>query len=114
MGSKNYLDPVGNVASVGPFERYPVTVNGYLVPDLQALDHGEFVEIILDARWAIDVPHEYASRVIWMMSNIIAMGRGHACHPGPDTWTPEPQPNGVPPAYTKLLPFPGAAEEAPA
>lgn len=103
--SREFVDPLCNVASVGPFERFPVVVNGYLVPKLQAIDLSESVQVVFDDRWALDVPHELAGQVLIFLADVIAVMKGHQCHPGP-VWTPETLPNGQPPAYAKLLPLP--------
>lgn len=100
-----FLDPVHNVASIGPFQTWPAVVNGYLVPRLQIIDHGGKVEVIYDGRWSLDLPHEVAGQTIVLIADVIAVERGYPCHPGSDRWQPEPTPNGGRPAYTTARPL---------
>lgn len=90
-----------DVEPVGPFSRYPVVVNGWTVKGLQAqyADDGS-VSLVLDERFALDVPADRAASVIEFVADALAIGRGWSCHPRSENWTPD---NEIPPM--RLVPW---------
>lgn len=59
-----------------------VTIDGYAVPKVEARETntGLTTDICLDGRFGIQIPAEYASCVIWMIANAMAIGAGYSCH----------------------------------
>lgn len=59
---------------------YKVEVDGRAIPCLTMHYNGQdgHVSIVLDGRWEIDVPFEYAERVAWMIANANAIGQGYS------------------------------------
>ena len=74
-----------DVRSVGPFKRFPVVVNGWTVPYLQARyivdSEPSMVWLTLDNRLSVDVPADLAGQVIGFVADAIALGMGYPCHP---------------------------------
>lgn len=79
-----------DVRSVGPFDRWPVMVNGWTVPHLDARygDDGR-VWLTLDHRFAIDLDTDDAARVIEFVADAMAICLGWSCHPKSPEWTPD-------------------------
>jgi len=70
---------------VGPFESHRVIVGGRRVPFLEAHPvNGGKIGLILDGRFALDVPVADADRVIPFIADCIAVAMGYACHPHAD------------------------------
>lgn len=80
---REFHDVNTNVQSIGPFESYPVTLNGWTIPNLEAMTFagGTQVTLRLDKRFDLDVPAEIAGRVISFVADCIAVSMGYACHP---------------------------------
>lgn len=77
-----FHDPASGIESAGPFRRWPVTLNGWTVPHLEAKAHPEGdVVVTLDGRWELELPAEVAGRTIAFMADAIAVAMGYACHP---------------------------------
>ena len=59
-----------------------VTIDGYAVPKVEAreINTGLMTDICLDGRFGIQIPAEYASSVIWLIANAMAIGAGYSCH----------------------------------
>lgn len=99
--TNNFIDKRGDldVESVGPFDHYPVMVNGWSVPYLQARYREDGVTVTLDGRFGLDLPTELGGTVISFLADAIAIALGWSCHPRRD-WEPPAgyqSPNGVPP-----------------
>lgn len=86
-----------NAESIGPFHRYPLVVNGWTVPNVEAKlrNGGEKVTFTLDHRIEIDVPHEVAGSLAPWIADVVAVSMGYGCHPR-ETFSPgEPMPESV-------------------
>lgn len=58
---------------------YAVVVEGRSIPRLTMRDHSsDKITLILDGRFAIDVPKEHAQPFAWMIANALAIGEGYA------------------------------------
>lgn len=91
MNEREFADRRGgrDVRSIGPFDHFDVTVNGFTVPFLQAENRGSTeVTLHLDRRFAIDLPQDLAGQVIEFLADAIAVAMGYSCHPR-EGWTPE-------------------------
>ncbi len=76
---------------VGPFESHRVIVGGRRVPFLEAHPvNGGRIGLVLDGRFALDVPVANADTVIPFIADCIAVAMGYACHPHADE---EPRPS---------------------
>lgn len=85
-----FVDPVRAIASVGPFQRYPATMNGWTIPHLEVRETTEGVTLTLDHRFTLDLNEQtQPGAVIWFVANAIAVAKGYACHPTKDGWADE-------------------------
>lgn len=66
--------------SVGPFRVWNIKLHGYAVPFLQGRedDKGVF-HLMLDERFGMEIPKEYAEQVVWLIANAHALGAGYSC-----------------------------------
>lgn len=73
------------IATVGPFhsEHYEVTIDGYQVPKLKALKRkgaqDGIITLVLDGRFAIDIPDDQLDPWLWLVANAMAIGAGYSC-----------------------------------
>jgi hypothetical protein len=91
-----------DVESIGPFERFPLVVNGWTVPHLEAQnkrDGGVYVS--LDNRFGLDLPDELAGPVLSFMANVVAVAMGYPCHPRRGEEPPQSSP-----PWHRLSPLP--------
>lgn len=98
---EEFYDPVHNVASIGPFQRFPLTVNGWTVPNIQAKvrsDTDGRVSFTLDNRLGIDVPAAIAGALAAWIADVVAVSMGYACHPREGFQPGEQRPDPVAPA----------------
>lgn len=87
MGEFIDPNPTRNIRSVGPFHRYPVVMNGWTVPNLEAQETRRGVTLTLDHRLSLDLNDTTEpGAVIWFVANAIAVAKGYACHPTKDGW----------------------------
>lgn len=88
-----------NAESIGPFHRYPLVVNGWTVPNVQAKllpgSNGTLVTFTLDNRLAVDVPHEVAGSLAPWIADVVAVSMGYGCHPREGFAPGEPMPESV-------------------
>jgi len=54
-----------------------VIIEGRLIPMLRARERGDEITIILDERFAIDVPMMLGRQVAWLVANALAIGAGY-------------------------------------
>ncbi len=90
MSDQEFSDKRGerDIKSIGPFRRWPVTVNGWTVPNLEARFNDDSVTLILDQRFEWDVPTDVASDVIEIVADATAIALGWSCHPRSFDWEP--------------------------
>lgn len=65
---------------VGPFEEWRVVIEGREIPRLQARRFQArpgMVSFLLDRRFGLDVPEEYAYQVAHYIANAMAIGAGY-------------------------------------
>jgi hypothetical protein len=63
---------------IGPFTYHKVVVDGRAIPRLTGYPNGDdMTTLIVDARFAIDVPNNIASSVAWLVANALAVGEGY-------------------------------------
>lgn len=106
-----FRDDVLRVQSIGPFHRYPVVVNEWTVPHLQAKHTEHGVTLTLDNRLALDLNDDTTpGQIISFIADAIAIAKGYACHPRKDGWLDEdrttPPSNPLWP-WTHFVPFDG-------
>lgn len=65
--------------SIGPFEEYRITCDGYRVPHLTGRVVENVMHLRLDNSCALDIPEEHANAVIWFIANALAVGAGYSC-----------------------------------
>lgn len=64
----------------GPFQYHKVVVEGRAIPGLTGFPDGDgFTALIVDGRFSITVPDDYAHRVAWLIANAIAVAKGYPC-----------------------------------
>lgn len=64
---------------VGPFEYYKVVVDGRAIPHLNGYPQPDgLITLVLDGRFAIDVPESIAQQVAWLVANALAVGQGYS------------------------------------
>lgn len=61
---------------IGPFTQNRVALDGYLVPRLTATQVGNDTEFVLDNRFSLTVPNEYATQVAFLIANAMADSGG--------------------------------------
>lgn len=84
------------IEMVGPFtEEYHVpTINGYKIPNLKILRkkgaQDGIATVLLDERYAIDVPDDQLDPWLWIVANAMAVGAGYSSHGENSTrdWNP--------------------------
>jgi hypothetical protein len=82
---------MGDYEIIGPFQSHRVIVAGRRVPLLEAHPaNGGRIGLVLDGRFALDVPVADADTVIPFIADCIAVAMGYACHPHADE---EPRPS---------------------
>lgn len=97
---REFHDAAYAVASHGPFHRYPVTVNGWTVPHLEAKTRPDgAVTVTLDHRFDIDLPADVAGTTIAFIADCVAVAKGYACHPRIDGWDRVPHEAPSPPRW---------------
>ncbi len=85
-----FRDDSLRVQSVGPFHRYPVVINEWTVPHLEAEHTGHGVTVTLDNRLQLDLNDDTTpGQVIAFVADCIAVAKGYACHPRKDGWLDE-------------------------
>jgi len=73
---------MGDYEIAGPFESHRVIVDGRRVPFLEALPvNGGKISLLLDSRYAIDIPVADAGAFIPWIADCIAVAMGYTCHP---------------------------------
>lgn len=79
-------DPDAGVVSFGVrIPGYTAVVEGREIPRLMVYERGEReITIMLDRRFAIDVPRELSGYICWMIANALAIGQGYS-HLGAET-----------------------------
>ena len=91
MGDGNITrlhDPEAGVVAFGVrVPGYTAVVEGREIPGLLVWERGEDkITILLDRRFAIDVPRELSGSVCWLVAQALAIGSGYthigAPHPG--------------------------------
>ena len=86
---REFVDPGHNIQSLC-FERYPVVMNGWTVPHLEARQNDGVVYLSLDGRFALPINEKTTpGAVVWFVANAIAVAKGYACHPTKDGWEDE-------------------------
>jgi hypothetical protein len=84
-----FVDPAMGIQSLA-FERYPVVINGWTVPHLEARQNEGEVYLSLDHRFGLPINEETTpGMIIWFVANAIAIAKGYACHPVKDGWEDE-------------------------
>jgi hypothetical protein len=63
---------------IGPFSENRVVVDGRVIPLLSGYRAGDETVLVLDHRFSVGVPHEYAYPVAWLLANALAIGQGYA------------------------------------
>ncbi len=64
---------------IGPFEYYKVRVEGRAIPHLTGYPRGDDeICLIVDDRFAIDVPKNLAHQVAWLVANAMAVAQGYS------------------------------------
>lgn len=66
--------------SVGPFSVHKITLDGFAVPFLQGREdeNGDW-HLMLDERFGMIIPKQYANEVVWLIANAHAIGAGYSC-----------------------------------
>ncbi len=68
----------------GPFDRRKVTVDGRVVPFLDAIPaNGGIIHLLLDQRYGLDISVADAETFIPWIADAIAVAMGYTCHPRP-------------------------------
>ena len=62
-----------------PFSVYQMSIDGYLVPHLSGRIVDGMLHLTLDNRFGCEIPEAYASQVVWMLANALAIGSGYSC-----------------------------------
>ncbi len=67
--------------SHGPFHQYKVSLDGYVVPELDGRINEETGQwhFMLDGRFGCVVPRQYANGVAFLIANALAIGAGFNC-----------------------------------
>ena len=63
---------------IGPFTEYRVMVEGRIIPRLTGCRVKDGVELVIDKRFGVTVPDEFAYKVAWLLSNAMAVAAGYA------------------------------------
>ncbi len=85
-----FRDDLLRVQSIGPFHRYPVVINEWTVPHLEARQTEHGVTVTLDNRLDLDLNDGTTpGQVIAFIADCIAVAKGYACHPTKDGWLDE-------------------------
>ena len=90
MSDREFSDTRGDrdIKSIGPFDLFPVMMNGWTVPKLEAQYTDDGVALVLDRRFRCTVPADMASEVIMMVADATAIALGWSCHPRSVDWVP--------------------------
>lgn len=56
---------------------HSVIVDGRVIPRLRMHDLGDNIELVLDNRFGITIPRDYAYQVAWGLANALAIGEGY-------------------------------------
>lgn len=73
-------EPESGLESIGPFNQYKLTLDGYRIPNLEGrqLPSGNWY-LALSNSCSIEVPDLYGKGVAWMIANAMAIGAGYTC-----------------------------------
>jgi hypothetical protein len=88
--------PDNKISLVGPFseEYHRATIAGYEIPNLKFLRRSGandgLATVLLDNRFAIDVPEDQLDPWLWIVANAMAISAGFSCHGENSTkdWNP--------------------------
>ena len=84
-----FIDPQLNIQSLA-FQRYPVVINGWTVPHLEARQNDGEVYVTLDHRFGLAITDKSTpGEIIAFVADAIAVAKGYACHPRKDGWEDE-------------------------
>jgi hypothetical protein len=87
---QEFRDDLLRVQSIGPFQRFPVVVNEWTVPHLEARNTSAGVTLTLDHRLELDIATDTTpGQIIHFIADCIAVAKGYACHPLKDGWMDE-------------------------
>lgn len=93
MIDREFVDPAMGIQSLC-FERYPVVINGWTVPHLEARQNEHEVYLVLDHRFGLPITeHTTPGMIVAFVANAIAVAKGYACHPTKDGWEDEDRMN---------------------
>jgi hypothetical protein len=62
---------------VGPFQEYRVIIEGKVIPKLTGHDEGDKIALVLDHRFSVSFPKEFAYQAAWLIAHAIAIGAGY-------------------------------------
>ena len=66
---------------IGPFKHYDVVVEGRAVPHLSAMPQKDgVVTLLLDRRFAVDIPSDDVDRLVPFIADCIAVAMGYSSH----------------------------------
>jgi len=72
-------DPESGVVKFGVRPAgYTAIVDGREINKIRVWERGDQITILLDSRFAIDVPRELSGAVCWMIANSLAIGSGYS------------------------------------
>jgi hypothetical protein len=66
------LDPL-----IGPFKESRVVVDGRMIPNLTGFHEGGETFLVVDHRFSVAVPREYAYSVAWLVAQGMAIASGY-------------------------------------
>nr|WP_313012750.1 hypothetical protein [Brucella intermedia] len=80
MNVTNLYEPTDRVEAMKGCVQagYTVVVEGHEIPKLSMLDEGVTIHLILDGRFGINVPRDFAPQVAWLVANALAVGQGYS------------------------------------
>lgn len=86
---REFIDPAMGIQSLA-FEWFPVVMNGWTVPHLEARQLEGEVFLSLDHRFGLPINERTTpGMIIWFVANAIAIAKGYACHPVKNGWEDE-------------------------
>lgn len=90
---REFIDPMLGIQSLA-FERFPVVINGWTVPHLEARQNDGEVFLTIDSRLGLSITDQTTpGQIISFVADAIAVAKGYACHPVKDGWEDEDRVN---------------------